>query len=125
MAFEYLMAFYLLDCDPANLIQHLGYLKTLGYQRIPRHIEEALIMYKAIAPPGTEINLNDYPPSRQTIERFTRFTRILYENRDDAERAQRLARKEFANTYWYFFRYINPKKTNVKLDKRKIEESVY
>jgi hypothetical protein len=44
MAFEYLMSCYLLTHQRARLVDYLPRLKDLGYDHLPRHLAEALIL---------------------------------------------------------------------------------
>jgi hypothetical protein len=120
MAFEYLMAYYLLDCRLLNLVQYLPLLKHFGYRRIPRHIEEALLLIKIMSP--SQINIDEYQIRPETIERFIRFHQILEQHLGNEKEAQAVLTKEFRDTYWYYVRYVNPKKTGFELKSRKIHE---
>ncbi len=124
MAFEYLMAYYLLECKMGDLIQHLRKFRDFGYRKIPRHIEEALLLIEAMSPPDIDINFNEYSISPHTVEEFRRFNKILLQNFKNDVKAKALLEKEFKNTYWYYVRYINPKQTNIMLKERKIDESL-
>lgn len=45
LAFEYLMAGYLLEHRRAELLNYLPLLRPLGYERLPRHYAEALLVH--------------------------------------------------------------------------------
>jgi hypothetical protein len=124
MAFEYLMAYYLLECKMGDLIQHLKKFRDLGDRKIPRHIGEALLLIKAMSPPNVDIDLNEYNINPHTVEQFRRFNKILFESFKDDVKAKQLLEKQFKNTYWYYVRYVNPKQTKVRLKERKIDESL-
>jgi hypothetical protein len=47
LAFEYLMGYYLLTHQRAKLVDNLHRLRDLGYDHLPRHYAEALILYSA------------------------------------------------------------------------------
>lgn len=123
MAFEYLMAYYLLDCRLANLTRHLDKSKIFGYKKFPRHIEEALLLIKVIFP--SKININEYNINPQTIERFKHFSTVLYQHLENDVKAKEHLEEEFHNTYWYYVRYVSPKKTSIKLKARKIDEDIF
>ena len=44
MAFEYLMAHYLMTTELRRLSRQIGPLETFAYPAIPRHIEEAVLL---------------------------------------------------------------------------------
>jgi len=115
MAFEYLMAFNLLECKTGHLIRYLPKFEDFGYRKFPRHIEEALLLLKAMSPPDSPFNLDKYRISPQVISQFSRFNKILFQNRENEERAKSLLKKEFEDTYWYYVRFTNPKITKVVL----------
>ena len=105
MAFEYLMAYYLLDYNLDDLIKHIDHFKKLGYKKYPRHIEEAILLIEFVDS-SKKIEL-DYSINQQTIEQFEQFNSILskYENK---VRAAQILRRGFFNTYWYYVLYIYP-----------------
>jgi len=111
MAFEYLMAYYLLAYRLEDLPKYLDKFKKLGYRKYPRHIEEALLLIRFISP--SENVKIDYSINPQTIKQFEQFISILskYENKVKAKKA---LRKGFYNTYWYYVLYINPKTTKLE-----------
>ncbi len=110
MAFEYLMAYYLLSYRLEDLLKYLDEFKEFGYGKYPRHIEEALLLI-SFAYPSKKFEV-DYSINQKTIERFDRFNSILstYENKIQAKEA--LNKKGFYNTYWYYVLYLKPNETN-------------
>ncbi len=109
MAFEYLMAYYLLAYRLDALLENLDNFKSLGYRKYPRHIEEALLII-GFTDPSRNVKI-DYSIDQQTIKQFKQFNSILskFENKVQAEKA---LRKEFYNTYWYYVHYICPEIKN-------------
>jgi hypothetical protein len=120
MAFEYLMAYYLLECRLGDILKHLNKFKNLGYRKFPRHIEEALILAKTILPSKIMIERSVSP---QRIEQFKQFNIILAQHKNEAK-AKVALEKEFPNTYWYYVRYVCPKKTKLELKRRKIDGDI-
>ncbi len=122
MAFEYLMAYYLLECRLGNLIEHLNKFRELGYGKLPRHIEEALLL---VAPIFQSKNIRiEQSINPQTIERFNRFN-MIYAQSENEVKAKEALEKEFHNTYWYYVRYINPNITKLELKKREIDGDIF
>src|SRR4030042_1821497 len=73
MAFEYLMAWYMLNKQLGKLVQNFERLQDLGYREVPTHYEEAALIY--VYGTGKPIQLNGYlsnPQKRQEIEDFSR-----------------------------------------------------
>lgn len=105
MAFEYLMAYCLLEGDLSRFVSHLTGLKDLGYTRIPRHFEEALLIYLQVTgqrdialPAGLAI-------SQQTRDRFADFDHILSSHRGDRQAAQAELTAKHKDTYWFYAQY--------------------
>jgi hypothetical protein len=105
MAFEYLMAYYLLDYNLEDLLKHLDEFKKLGYRKYPRHIEEAILLIKFVDP-SKNIAL-DYGINQQTAEQFNQFNIILSKLKNKVE-AEKFLGREFYDTYWYYVLYIYP-----------------
>ena len=75
MAFEYLMAYYLLEFRLEDLLEYLGQFKELGYGKYPHHIEEAILVSR-LAYPLLDFTI-DYSINQQTVEQFEQFNSIL------------------------------------------------
>ena len=75
MAFEYLSVYYLLSGNLAGLVENLHRLQELGYDRIPRHYEEALVLYVALT--KKQVDLFGKPVSRKTQDRFAQACSVL------------------------------------------------
>lgn len=105
IAFEYLMAYYLLEFRLEDLVKYLDKFKKLGYEKYPKHIEEALLLFKFMFP-SKDIKF-DYSIDEETLQQFERFNGILasFENK---EKAKETLKKRFYNTYWYYVLYIKP-----------------
>ncbi|NQT22772.1 MAG: hypothetical protein HQ579_04945, partial [Candidatus Omnitrophica bacterium] len=75
MAFEYLMARYMLNKHLGKFVQNLERLQDFGYKELPTHYEEAALIYVY----GTRkpFNLSGYPPSPQKLQQIEDFSRIL------------------------------------------------
>jgi len=105
MAFEYLMAYYLLDYNLDDLQKHIDHFKELGYKKYPRHIEEAILLIEFVDS-SKKIKL-DYSINQQTIEQFEQFNGIL-SNFENKIEAAKILRRDFFNTYWYYVLFLYP-----------------
>ncbi len=74
MAFEYLMASYLLTGQLEKAAARLGRLASLGYQDIPIHYEEALLLYYGLQ--GRMREADAWPIRAATRQRFSEFARL-------------------------------------------------
>jgi hypothetical protein len=111
MAFEYLMAYYLLEYRLKDLAKHLDKFKKLGYRKYPRHIKEASLLIRAIYP--SKNIAFAYSINQQTIKQFDQFNRILSKF-GNKEKAKEILKKGFYNTYWYYVLYIKPNRTEAE-----------
>ena len=105
MAFEYLMAKYLLAYRLDDLMKYLENFKEMNYGRYPRHIEEAILLSRYINP--SKDAALDYNINQQTIRQFEHFNKILSKCRNESE-AKAVLAKEFYHTYWYYVYCIYP-----------------
>lgn len=111
MAFEYLMAYYLLEFRLEDLLEYLGQFKELDYGKYPHHIEEAILVSR-LAYPSIDFTI-DYSIDQQTVEQFDQFNSILSSFADKAQ-AKEALKKGFYNTYWYYSLYIKPDETELE-----------
>lgn len=103
MAFEYLMALYMLTNNLEKFVDNIGRLNDFNHPEIPRYYEEALLTYmythkKRVKGLGYEI-------SSQSQNRFNRFllTADKYGTNEKAAFAE-LAQK-FGDTYFFYYVY--------------------
>jgi hypothetical protein len=121
MAFEYFIANSLLRHDIGNVIENLHYLSELNYKKIPRHIEEAILLY-VLFQKGKSIQLKPYRISNITAQRFNRYNHILYnKHKNDIKDAQKDLALYFKNTFWYYLHYISPITTKKEIKERSLE----
>lgn len=103
MAFEYLMAAFLLNKDIAGFAANIYRLKEMGYREIPVSYEEALLFCmvyfkKDLVPEGFSIR-----PS--TIQRKNDYVAQLSGFGRDRKLAARELYKQFGKTYWYYLHF--------------------
>ncbi len=102
MAFEYLMAYYLLSRRPDMVARNLYRLDDFGYTKIPVLYEEALEIYRE-EDTVANIALPKLAPSPETAARSERFLQLmrLYETGASGSQAALVA--EFGASYFFFF----------------------
>lgn len=103
MAFEYLMAHYLLTGDLEKFVASLGMFGRLGYPRLPRHCQEAVIVYMTTT--GRAVDLPAQAIDKQTVERWRGFSDLLKRHGGDRRAAQDEAARVYHNTYFYYWNY--------------------
>jgi hypothetical protein len=103
MAFEYLMAWYMLNKQLGKFAQNLERLQELGYRELPTHYEEAALIYTYGT--GKPLQLNGYLSSPQKRREIEEFTRILNSYDRDKKTAFNELSKKFRNTYFFYYMY--------------------
>ncbi|KAF0236561.1 MAG: hypothetical protein FD181_2664 [Prolixibacteraceae bacterium] len=99
IAAEYKFAWLLLQKDFEGVTKLLPLLKSAGFERIPKNIEEAVVAYSLL-------NLKKYPEfegfeiNPQTVIRFNEYYGIFQQNRGNKQQAQ-AALRDYSDTYWY------------------------
>ncbi len=100
MAFEYLMAWYMLNRYLGIFVQKIELLPDLGYDELPTHYEEAALIYVY----GTRkpLHLNGYLSSPQKRRQIEDFSRILSGYRGNKQAASKDLSKKLRNTYFFY-----------------------
>ena len=100
MAFEYLMAWYMLNRYLGIFVQKIELLPDLGYAELPTHYEEAALIYVY----GTRkpLHLNGYLSSPQKRRQIEDFSRLLSSYGGDKQAASKELSKKFRNTYFFY-----------------------
>ena len=101
MAFEYLMAYYLLKGQSDSVAANVAALPTFGFTRIPRHMEEALLVHLAQYGEGS-VDLAGLEIRPETRQRFEEFRSLLSEYGSDAEALWTVLAPSFGNSYWFY-----------------------
>ena len=81
----------------------LGTLAGLNYSVVPRHIDEALLIYRVIYGQFSDLNL--IPVSVETEKRFERYRTTVVPLVGKKSPAEMSIPRELKNTYWYFLDY--------------------
>jgi len=105
MAFEYLMAYYLLTRQPDKVALHIDLLndfgpQAFGYPTVPEHYAEALLLYlhNVNLPLDKPPNLRGRIIRRETLERVRQVIQVAYECRNDKEAMGKILTARFPNS---------------------------
>jgi hypothetical protein len=98
--FEYKMAFLMLNEDYAGIASGLARLESLGYKKIPVHLQEAVLACRisGITLPGTG-SLKIEP---QVETRFSQFLQTFQSYGNNLKTAQPFLKQKFGSTFWYY-----------------------
>ncbi len=100
MAFEYLMAYYMLNKNLSKFAQNLEHLHDFDYPELPTHYEEAALIY--VYQTRKPLNLSRYPPSLQKRRQVEDFSRLLISYDRNKQAAYKELSKKFRNTYFFY-----------------------
>jgi len=104
MAFEYLMACYLLTGRVDKIAENVERLRDLGYPKIPTLYEEAILIHHGST--GRQVDLAKLDISRDTLQRYEAFVRLAgaMETQDRQAVLNRLI-CDFGTSYFFFFTF--------------------
>ncbi|MHB1309083.1 MAG: DUF6057 family protein [Limisphaerales bacterium] len=100
MAFEYLLAFHLLNGQPNELVAELDRWEGFSAGPLPKACAEAVLL----TAPRTDAaaSAKARPVSPATVERHRRFQQLLQQQARDPAPARAALAGEFGDSYWYY-----------------------
>jgi hypothetical protein len=104
MAFEYLMAGYLLEGDLDSFMNHIRQINDFNYPAIPRHFEEAIITYM-MDKGKDQVDLPGREPNVKTVDSYETLLSIMMRHHGRKEEARDDLAKNHKDTYWYYLLY--------------------
>ena len=104
MAYEYMMAYYLLARKLNKFINNIEELNDFDYQRVPYHYEEAILAYMIVKGHET-IMLPKFHPNPKIMTNFRNLLNVLKSYRGDKDAAYNTVLTKFGNTYWPYLLY--------------------
>ena len=105
MAFEFLMASYLLQHKIGNVVDRLPEFRKFGYEMLPRAVEEAMLIYVAKKPEESQL-MEGYSVRMKTLEEFRDFSNLVSKGESRAEKINNASK--YKNTYWYYIMFSSP-----------------
>jgi hypothetical protein len=109
VAYQYLMAFYLINKDLRNFMSRLPLMNDIGFKKIPVSWEEAIMYVVGLTTTNPMAN-TPFRISDETKMRMKAYADI-YTTRNNAEE---LLRKRYSGTYWYYFHFTKLEVENQK-----------
>lgn len=103
MAFEYLMAWYLLTRQLDKFILNLDRLDDFDYPKLPRHYEEAILVY--MFDRKRPVNLHGRQISLESRRRFEAFRHTLTYHGGNTQTAYSDLAGSFRNSYMFYYFY--------------------
>jgi hypothetical protein len=121
VAFEYKMARFLLEKDIMEAGKEVKKLKGLGYSRIPRHIEEAIISLVNV--------MKEFPDmggltiSKDADQRFPEYFTDIKSFGGDRKLMEKGIKKNDRNSFWYYMQFGRVKSDFMR--KGQADQSIY
>jgi hypothetical protein len=102
--FEYKMAHLLLAVNYEGIKSGLARFESLGFRRIPVHVQEAALVYR-LSNNGQMPDMGKLTIDPKVEERFNQFLQTFKSYGNDLKIAQPFLKKKFGNTFWYYAFY--------------------
>jgi hypothetical protein len=108
MAFEYLIASFLLNGNSNEIWKRYSDLDTITSSEIPRHVQEAMMM-NAVLTPKFDLSLLKKMVVPLIYNRFVDYQQILYKYKNSKyQGAKQELKIRFGDTYWYYLMFTKP-----------------
>ena len=105
MAFEYLMAHYLLTLQLESFAERVGHISHFEYQYMPTQFAEALVLHYSLTNQWQAIE--DLPPDAGAMERSQRFIALARQHAGDQDALAAAVLLEMPGSYFgYYFQAI-------------------
>lgn len=109
MAFEYLMAWYLVTAQLDKFVLQLYRLDDFDYSGIPRHYEEAILVFQELR--EKKVTIKHRTISKETHDRARKFANICNQYRgpgvENSMKAMYATAPDFIDTYFFYFNFGN------------------
>jgi hypothetical protein len=102
--FEYKMAYLMLAENYSGIASGIAKLESLGFTKIPVHLEEAAMVYK-LSNSGSLPDMGNLKIDPQTEARFNQFLQTVQLYGNNLKTAQPFLKQKFGDTFWYYAFY--------------------
>lgn len=102
-SFEYMMSWLLLEKDVETVVSNLHLLKDMGYTKIPRSIEEAILIYYNSQKKFPD--MGGLMISTETLSRFDQYFSTYVKARNNPAMLQQTMFEKFGDTFWYYYHF--------------------
>jgi hypothetical protein len=103
MAFEYLMAHYLLNRNLDKFIENLPRLDDFGYKDIPLHYQEAILLYIGITRKDVDIGRKGINVAVK--EQYDKINEIGRNMSNNTKLLRKVLAQKFGDTYFFYFTF--------------------
>jgi hypothetical protein len=103
MAFEYKVARLLLEKDLLEAVSQIKKMKEIGYLKIPRHLEEALVAFIYFTKQNPE--LGDLSINPETEKRFNQYLTVYNYYGRNKTLLDKVMKNTEKNTFWYYLQF--------------------
>ncbi len=104
MAFEYLMAYYLLTRQVGKVTLNIGRLDDFSYPGIPRYYEEAILL-DTRATDDQDVSLHGRQISPDTRQRFEAFFKLHDRCGGNKEAAREVLMADYGESYFFYYMF--------------------
>ena len=101
MEFEYLIAYFLMSRNLNGIVANIARMDDFGYKHIPRHYEEALLIYMDMT--GKRIDLHGRSIRPETIQMYQKFGMAYKQLQYNKAAAAGALAPEFGRSYFYYY----------------------
>jgi hypothetical protein len=105
MAVEYLFAYYLLNGDLKKIWTRISDFSASGYASIPRHVQEALLLYAALIP-KFDVNQLKKWVHPLVYKSFIEYEQTIRGHGGGLASAKQDLQARFGDTYWYYMMFV-------------------
>ncbi|MBN2019606.1 MAG: hypothetical protein JW749_05215 [Sedimentisphaerales bacterium] len=103
MAFEYLMAHCLLNKNLDKFIENLPRLDDFGYKEIPRHYQEAILLYIGIT--QKDVDIGSRGINAEVKEQYDKINELGQSMNNNVKLLQKVLAEKFGKTYFFYFTF--------------------
>ena len=101
-AFEHLMGYHLLARDLEKIAATLRYIEHFEYMEIPKHYEEAILLYAAMHP-EKKVQILSGTIGKETLSRFQGLLKLLASYRGDQKGAYDAMIRDHDKSYFLYY----------------------
>jgi hypothetical protein len=101
VAFEYLMAFYLIKKNFDGFLLNIHLVNNMNYNEMPLVFQEAAVFINSVSP-ATPPQLQNFPVKNSVMAGFRSFEALI---NAPGTRAAETTFNNFGNTYWYYIQF--------------------
>ena len=101
MAFDYLMAWYIITKNTEKFVSHLDQLAGFGYKQLPTVYQHAILMHTYST--KKDVNMQGYEIPPQTIQFTKQFYTLMYQHIGDEQLQLKVLNEKYGDTYLYYF----------------------